>query len=487
MILDTLCEPRLPAQAADLSTHGRARLLAGARQEILVRTYTGAFAYPPLTLLIAWSVGLADDYPRAVALVVGFLTAVLAVRVLAHRRAQADTTRRSFASDVFLLLGVTSSMLFASAIAFAYVVLRADASITAGFVTATGVASVVTMIAATHVWLARVWVAGVVLPGVVAFVIEGSHTSLILMGGYLIYMLILHRMIDRNYAAYWHSQVTGALLDEQAQELARLSRLAGMNEIATNVLHDVGNALTTVEASTSCLEAAQAGHPSHDLVKLASLLGEHAHDLPAFMAEDGRCAAMVAFVRALADASTEHANASARELARARTSLEHVEVIVRRQQDIARGTGDPEPCDLRELVEHALGLSALGGARVEFEHDAAVGLRVLADRHRAPQILVNLLENARDATRDATRPARVQVRAFADEGAGVIEIHDNGCGIPADVAARIFSRGFTTKTHGHGFGLHGSFALAQSMGGELSFASPGVGHGATFTLRLAVA
>ncbi|MBC7974659.1 MAG: hypothetical protein H7138_06700, partial [Myxococcales bacterium] len=300
MILDTLCEPRLPPQAADLSAHGRARLLARARHEILVRTYTGSFAYPPLTLLIASSVGLAGEYPLAVAIVTGWLTLVLIVRLLAHRRAQADTARRSLAVAVYLLLGVSSSFVFASAIACAYVVLGAAASITAGSVIATGVASVVTIIASTHAWLARVWVGAIVVPGFVAFLIEGSHTSLILLGGYFVLSMILYRVIARNNEEYWHSQVSGARLDEQAQELARLSRMAGMNEIATNVLHDVGNALTTVQASTSCLEEVHASHPSHDLAKLASLLGEHADDLAAFVAEGGRGPALVAFVRALA-------------------------------------------------------------------------------------------------------------------------------------------------------------------------------------------
>ena len=49
---------------------------------------------------------------------------------------------------------------------------------------------------------------------------------------------------------------------------------------------------------------------------------------------------------------------------------------------------------------------------------------------------------------------------------------------------RLFTQGFTTKREGHGYGLHSSANAAKSMGGTIVAASPGSGHGATFTLDL---
>jgi C4-dicarboxylate-specific signal transduction histidine kinase len=63
-----------------------------------------------------------------------------------------------------------------------------------------------------------------------------------------------------------------------------------------------------------------------------------------------------------------------------------------------------------------------------------------------------------------------------------IGLSDNGLGISADKLGEIFQYGFTTKKHGHGFGLHSSANVAVELGGSLKVASEGLGHGATFTL-----
>jgi signal transduction histidine kinase len=65
-----------------------------------------------------------------------------------------------------------------------------------------------------------------------------------------------------------------------------------------------------------------------------------------------------------------------------------------------------------------------------------------------------------------------------------VEIADNGVGIPPENLTRIFSHGFTTRKHGHGFGLHSSALTARGMGGSLTVRSEGVGKGATFILEL---
>ncbi len=66
----------------------------------------------------------------------------------------------------------------------------------------------------------------------------------------------------------------------------------------------------------------------------------------------------------------------------------------------------------------------------------------------------------------------------------LIEMIDNGVGIPADNLTKIFSYGFTTKEDGHGIGLHSAALTAKEMGGALTAHSDGPGKGATFTLDL---
>jgi len=101
------------------------------------------------------------------------------------------------------------------------------------------------------------------------------------------------------------------------------------------------------------------------------------------------------------------------------------------------------------------------------------------------QILVNLVRNAKHACVESGRATkRLTVRVAADEGLVKVAVTDDGIGIPAENLTRIFNHGFTTRKHGHGFGLHSGALAAKEMGGSLTVESAGVGQGATFTLEL---
>jgi signal transduction histidine kinase len=111
---------------------------------------------------------------------------------------------------------------------------------------------------------------------------------------------------------------------------------------------------------------------------------------------------------------------------------------------------------------------------------------VLVDRHKVLQILLNLISNARYAVRKDGDGGRIVLRLAREGGLIALTVEDSGCGIAVEDQTRIFGYGFTTKTDGHGFGLHSSANFAHEMGGSLSVASDGLGRGARFTLRLPV-
>ena len=108
------------------------------------------------------------------------------------------------------------------------------------------------------------------------------------------------------------------------------------------------------------------------------------------------------------------------------------------------------------------------------------------DKHSVLQILLNLLRNAEEAIDDAGKPEkliRVRIRRYGDDRVR-IEVSDTGVGLAPENLTRIFAHGFTTKPHGHGFGLHSGALAAKQLGGALWAESDGPGLGATFTLEL---
>lgn len=480
-------EPSMPSQASGLSELARDRLLAQARREVLERSFTGTFVYPGGALAVAWAVGLLVAAPRLVTGLLGLLTVIVVVRLFLFRSARQDTSRARTVLRAHLLLGCVSAALFSAMVGAAYVLRVGETTtVVAGYFAMAVIAGGIVMVASTHRQLTVIWVLASIAPGLAALALHFDITAQLLVVTYVLYIPVLLRMLDRGHSTWWDAQIAAARLDEQSHELARVSRRAGMAENAANVLHDVGNALNAVKTSADLLADACRLHPSGDLGRLVALLDDHRDDLAGYLAANSD--KMMRFLVALSGSAGEHATQTATEATRLQDGIRHIEAIVRRQQDVVGRTGQREIHTVTELVEAALGLSRAARAKVRIESDGNVrtGAQVSVDRDRVLQILVNLLENACDANAQQGT-TDIVVRAREDADTVVIEVVDRGAGIAPEVAQRIFTRGFTTKAHGHGVGLHASFALAQAMGAALSFESAGAGKGAVFRLRLPLA
>ena len=174
------------------------------------------------------------------------------------------------------------------------------------------------------------------------------------------------------------------------------------------------------------------------------------------------------------------------ELARVMEFTRQIKNTVARQQAYATATAVTEPVSLPEVFEDALACLTGESGGIAIVHDFEPLPRVIIDKNRVMQILVNLIHNARQALAqqggvDQTLTVRIR---RPDERRIVLEVSDNGVGIATDIMPNLFRHGFTTKRDGHGFGLHASANMATEMGGSLNCRSDGSGQGASFTLEL---
>jgi signal transduction histidine kinase len=130
--------------------------------------------------------------------------------------------------------------------------------------------------------------------------------------------------------------------------------------------------------------------------------------------------------------------------------------------------------DLEELCTDVLGLveSSADARAVRFHVSLFPLAHVRADRRKLKQILINLLQNALDAS---PRGGTIEIAADLAERDGLpavrLTIGDEGPGLAAEVASRVFEPGVTTKEHGSGLGLPLSRAMARQHGGELTLTS----------------
>jgi signal transduction histidine kinase len=270
------------------------------------------------------------------------------------------------------------------------------------------------------------------------------------------------------------------------EELVVASRSAGMAEIATNVLHNVGNVLNSVNVSATLVQERLEASKVSGLAAAVAMMRERESDLGAYLQTDPRGKLMVGYLGQLSEHLMDEQTASAKELGFLRENLEHIKRIVAMQQSYARGRGIEESIDVVQLVEDSL-RNVVTQRREELavvrEFDQVPPVRL--DKHKVLQVLLNLLQNAVQSCDASGRTdKRLTVRVLRGDGRVRIAVVDNGAGILRDNLTRIFNHGFTTKQDGHGFGLHGAALSAQQMGGSLWAHSDGAGAGATFTLEL---
>jgi PAS domain S-box-containing protein len=278
-----------------------------------------------------------------------------------------------------------------------------------------------------------------------------------------------------------------AELERTHKELVQASRLAGMAEVATSVLHNVGNVLNSINVSATLVDDRIRKSRVADVRRLAQLIEEHAEDLAAFLTKDPKGRMVPGFLGQLAEKlDSEHA-AVLEELSALRSNVEHVKEIISMQQSYARVAGVFENIQLADLLEDTLRMNAGAFARhdVKVVRDYSVLPPVWTDKHKVLQILVNLVRNAKYACDDSSRSDKqVTLCATTGEGRVRIAVIDNGVGIPPENLTRIFNHGFTTRKDGHGFGLHSGALAAKELGGSLTVHSDGPGLGAVFTLEL---
>ncbi len=281
-------------------------------------------------------------------------------------------------------------------------------------------------------------------------------------------------------------------LDKLNRQLMTTSRLAGMAEVATGVLHNVGNVLNSVSVAATVVGERLRNSKLANLRRATDLMRQQNGHLAEFLTSDPKGKLIPEYLTTVAEQMAAEEAKLIAKMESVTQNIEHIKEIVAMQQGYAKVSGVFENLPVDTLVEDALRMNAAAFDRHgivlvrEFADDLPM---VRVDRHKVLQILINLIRNAKyamDAKGGDLKRLVVRV-AMASSDRVRITVADNGVGIAPEHLTRIFNHGFTTKKDGHGFGLHSGANAAKEMGGALSARSEGRGHGADFTLELPAA
>ncbi|MHC8372563.1 DAHL domain-containing protein [Pseudomonas sp. MDT1-85] len=277
-------------------------------------------------------------------------------------------------------------------------------------------------------------------------------------------------------------------LIEAERELVDAARMAGMAEIATNVLHNVGNVLNSVNVSADLITRKLAMSKTLGLGKAVNMMNEHAEDLGQFMTFDDKGKLLRGYLNQLVDSIATEQSSIVDELTQLTKSIDHIKDIVSTQQAYAGAARLVEPLNVVDLFEDALRMNsgALSRHHVVVIKDYQDTPTIIGDKHRLLLILINLISNAKYAMSKVSNRQRHMTLGvkIIDNTTLRLSVEDQGEGIAAENITRIFNHGFTTRKEGHGFGLHSCALAAVEMNGHLRVHSDGPGHGAVFTLEI---
>jgi len=270
-------------------------------------------------------------------------------------------------------------------------------------------------------------------------------------------------------------------------QLVIAARRAGMADIATSILHNIGNVLNSTNTSVTLMQENIHKSKAQSLETVSNILNQHKNDLEQFLANDASGQKIPHFIKVLSEELQKEKSELTAGTVALQKNIQHIKDIITMQHSVSGSLGVMEKISVTDIVENAITINKTDAlSKIQIIREFKPIKTIVSDQVKLLQILVNLVKNAIDSLLASdNEPKKLILKVEEkDDKHFMIEITDNGLGIEQDILLKIFTYGFTTKDTGHGFGLHTSALSAQDMGGLLTVKSLGKDKGATFVLIL---
>ncbi len=268
------------------------------------------------------------------------------------------------------------------------------------------------------------------------------------------------------------------------KELVEKAHKAGMAEIATDTIHNVGNILNSVQTSILSIEEILYKSESLNYQKACELLKANLNNLDNFIQNDPKGKKLIEYFLALSDLFNDERGSINRLTERLKEKVEAITNVIASQQSYV-GANLFAKHPLEQIVNDALSIlsetiDSYQITTIKFFEEVPV---INIQKTKLVHIIINLIKNACEAMRSKTiMDRKLHLSITADNSSVYLKITDNGAGIPEREINKIFTHGYTTKANGHGFGLHSCANYMAEMRGEINVESAGIEKGSTFIL-----
>ncbi len=279
-----------------------------------------------------------------------------------------------------------------------------------------------------------------------------------------------------------------------AEEALTQAFAQGRLEIVETILHNIGNAITSVTVGINVLQENLVDNQLiHRFSALADMVKGNQEDWVDYIKDDPNGQQVLPFMIALAT-DFAHQNKNLTEtLERVRERVTHINDIIRTQRSTNLSSMTWKNIDLQQTILSAVKLQqdSIDKRCIQVHvncENAPQEIRVQESQFH--QMLVNLVKNSIEAIDELIQSGglketpRIGVKAYISEDFICLDVTDNGVGIAPQNLKLIFTAGYTTKESGTGLGLHSSANFVIGSGGQIYPLSQGIGRGTTMRIML---
>lgn len=282
--------------------------------------------------------------------------------------------------------------------------------------------------------------------------------------------------------------VTKIKMLEKQQHEAMLDKAVaqGRFEIASEVMHDIGNAVSGFRSYLDRIKRLQENDNLTNLKNLASYFADQKKLLENAIGER-KADAVIQMLDGIAQTQDKSEQQTMQSLTEQLNIVGNIEGILNIQRKYISGFESKErkPANLKDIINDSLSMlfTTIDKNAINITLNVANDLpSIKGDRTKLMQLVINLLKNSIEATEQNELIKTISISAYMERNRLMLQVKDNGKGFDAGIADKLFQRGFSTKPNGSGVGLNDCKAIVESHEGIIDITSEGQGKGAVTTI-----
>lgn len=276
---------------------------------------------------------------------------------------------------------------------------------------------------------------------------------------------------------------------QKEQELEK-AIAQGKFEIASEVLHDIGNAIVGFGAHLNRISRALEQNKVDTIKNLGAFLKAQQTSLAQVLGAD-KANALVTIAEGVAKTQTDNRTEIDTSITELLNIITHIQEILNIQRQFVRGHGgvhERKPVNLVNVIDDCKSMlfASFDKHNIRFNIRIKPGSYVIkGDQTKLMQVVLNILKNSQEAMDFDAQEKVITLTMEAFDDLIELKLVDTGQGFDEETGMRLFERGFTTKKSGTGLGLYNCRSIVESHTGSFDIKSNGRGQGSTITIRFA--